>query len=154
MLLSAPPRRSMPMHDRAAHPEAHTSQGGAVSCEHALPDDLTANMHSLGISQRSPYRQQKGSGDACAYTSDGGIRIKGSVSGVASLAGQTTVAIIVVCVALLNYILVALISLTATFSKSQERRDAALQVLRILTKHALQAEKVISRASEEGDSSK
>ena len=144
----------MPMHDRAAHPEAHTSQGGAVSCEHALTDDLTANMHSFGISQRSPYKQQEGLGDACAYTSDGGIRLAGSASGVASLEGQTTVAIIVVCVALLHYSLVTLISLTATFSKNEARRDAALQVLRILTRQMPRAEKAISRASAEGDSPK
>jgi hypothetical protein len=111
-------------------------------------------MHSFGISPKSRYKQQEGSGVPDAYTSDGGIRLSGSASGVASLAGQTTVAIIVVCVALLHFILVALISLTATFSKSQDRRYAALDALKVLTRYKPQAEQSTPRTSAEDDRSK
>jgi hypothetical protein len=57
----------------------------------------------------------------------------------------------VVCVALLHCILIALISLTAIFAKSEKTRDAALDVLRVLTRHAAQVEQAAARRSTEAN---
>lgn len=58
---------------------------------------------------------------------------EGTAYGVASLAGQSTVAIAALFVAIVHVVLVALFSITATFSKKELRRDAALKVLKVLT---------------------
>jgi hypothetical protein len=62
-----------------------------------------------------------------------------------------TVAIMVLCAALLHYILVTLISLTATFSKSEVRRESALEVLRVLTRYAPRAKHTDSSTSADAD---
>jgi len=149
LLLSVPSPAVEAMHGGEAHPGAHTIlKAGGFAETRPSRWHWTANELSFRINGDCPIWQQKGSGDVYAYTPDGGIRLKGSASGIASLAGQTTVAIIALCAALVHYILVALISLTATFSKSETKRDAALEVLKVLTRQASRAEHVSPSTSE------
>jgi hypothetical protein len=81
-------------------------------------------------------------GDGYAYTPDGGIRLKGSVYGVASLADQSVVAIAALCIAIVHVALITLLSVTAAFSKKKLRRDAALEVLKVLTGYGRSKESV------------
>lgn len=71
-----------------------------------------------------------------AYSPAGGVRpsgLTGTTAGVSAWAGHPAVAVYACSLALLHVLLISFVVITALYTEKHERREAALEILRILT---------------------